>query len=47
MCKGCGELFNTNSMVDGYCENCISSKQNEFFRIEDQKEEDWVNSCNK
>jgi ABC-type bacteriocin/lantibiotic exporter with double-glycine peptidase domain len=40
MCKGCGEVFNTNSMVDGYCENCIASKQNESSIIENQKKEE-------
>lgn len=40
MCKACGEVFNTNSMVDGYCENCIASKQDESFRIENQKQEE-------
>jgi hypothetical protein len=24
MCKGCGEVFNTNDMVDGYCKDCSS-----------------------
>jgi len=24
MCKKCGEVFNTNDMIDGYCKNCTS-----------------------
>lgn len=24
MCKGCGEVFNANDMVDGYCKDCAS-----------------------
>ena len=40
MCKSCGEVFSTNSMVDGYCESCIASKQNLPYIIESQRKEE-------
>ena len=44
MCRGCNEVFSAIYMVDGYCESCIASKQNEFHFIENQKKEEIKNN---
>lgn len=33
MCKGCGEVFSANIMVDGYCKDCASIDIDEVNRI--------------
>lgn len=40
MCKGCNQVFSAIYMVDGYCESCISEKQNEFHSLENQRKEE-------
>lgn len=43
MCKGCGQVFSAIYMKDGYCEDCVSLKEN-GLSTENQKKEEIKNN---
>lgn len=40
MCKGCGIVFNTNDMIDGYCKDCSSVDVDEVKKVQSLTKEE-------
>lgn len=47
MCKGCGVVFNTNDMVDGYCKDCSSVDIEEVKKLQNLTKEEKQKIKNK
>ena len=48
MCKGCGEVFNTNDMFDGFCKDCATDeiKEKVLHKINTERKDEqtsWNN----